>query len=432
MINNQNFRSQSVPRPSPSGQQYQNGQARGAHFDQVQYNAGNKQNNEMFMDGPPQRSMTMPASIDSGYGQQTSHVQTVSNSMQHNTQAANDEYDTGPIIPYDDGYYGAMNASQSTSGRESIGDVIDLYSQQLYSQPNGQHQQNGNASNYSRPVQPNNMNQAPVQAQGQAHTPIHRSRSQPNFNANYAPNMNNAPPMPSSGGFQGDRRGTNDTFERSAQSSRPMPPPNGDYAFQPPPPIHAGNFPGQRANSPAPSSHSTQSVRQGYPPEQQIPPRGDPRVLINSRAPSVVSSMRSEPYTMNSPLYPPKNLRGPVSVDNLSNQVSQMSIKPGRTSLDSRPSISEMDPDALPAHPAPYRPGLVQQNNNNPPSQRRDSPSASFSDEANKPLDVVREEARNQPQNMAAQFRLVKALVNASRVVPSEGTSASDAKNMKK
>lgn len=292
---------------------------------------------------------------------------------------------------------------------------------------------NSNAPQGYPPGAPANPRAGP---NGNAQGQMMRSRSQPDLNDQYA----------------------NSAYETAADAP-PMPGlPRANTAFAGPP----GPPNGGRGRGPPPRGMTTDGLPRGPLPQghmQGQPQNFDPRY---GRPQPGVQRMYSDESTYSEPPPNTRNYSSPAPAGNLIPRPGTAAPAPGRNPNDPlgrRPGTTQppSNPDALPAHPMPVRPGLMQQGapqqfsqpsapqNARPPPVRQynsepgrpsydnqNAPAKRNSAQEPVPHPVTHDELnrlrnawkKSDSSDIATGLRLAKKLVEASSVLADEGGTA--------
>ncbi|KAF1852069.1 uncharacterized protein K460DRAFT_325621 [Cucurbitaria berberidis CBS 394.84] len=224
---------------------------------------------------------------------------------------------------------------------------------------------------------------------------------------------------------------------------------------------------GPRGRGPPPRGMTVDGIQReppGHGPAQGLPPNFDPRY---ARQPPPVQRVYSDESAYSEP--PPNMMRkvsSPVGHGNPVPRPGTAGAVPGRVpgdTLGRRPDFTQQrsNPDALPAHPTPVRPGLMQQNqqqqqkqqqqqqpaqapvsqNARPPPVRQHNSDASRMSHDNQPaavpqrisvphpvthdeLNRLRNTWKANPSDIATGLKLAKKLVEAASVLADEGGKA--------
>ncbi|KAF4537629.1 Sel1-like protein [Lasiodiplodia theobromae] len=308
--------------------------------------------------------------------------------------------------------------------------------------------------------------------------PLHRSRSQPDFNRGQEPNYapDDAPPMP-----QMSRTQTfNDQGGYGGYGQAPPPPRPGTssgYGRGPPGQAYGAPAPNMPRGTPGPpgppgpgmrpyggrpdhlqrnATDMSQSSDPGPngrynngPPNQPLPDhraRGPPlQTNMGQRGPNNMMSPVDQRNNVMSPADQRNNMMSPQRGNNMMSPVEQRG-----NNVMSPADNRNANPDALPHHPSPVRPGLqqpggqqapqqsgkpipIRQHNGNPNPDVPGGPSTSGSQrKARRGSDPItmdqlarlRNDAASRPNDKDLQLRFAKKLVEAAAVLADEGGRA--------
>ncbi|KAF3942220.1 hypothetical protein ABW19_dt0209787 [Dactylella cylindrospora] len=359
------------------------------------------------------RSQTMPAHVNPGNGE----------FQGPGAYRGNQNVDFGDqSYPSQDGYYGYADQNPRNRGfdptRGSVGDVLDLYTYddsygtnpRSNSLSNNFHYDNGGGFPQNPPQQQQQSRQEP--GGGGFGSQAHRSRSQPNLRGDgpaYGPTSGGypefAPPMPQ--------------FQNSGNWNSGAPgggPPNAANQINP--------------QNPNPSSYGNMApnARSGS---------GGTGALIpdNASVKSSLSTTRPPPQRS----YPSQTPSDPARSNSFS--LSTGTGTPMASSSNSLSTPGIEDPDALPEHPAPVRPGLSGDGapNRSGQSQNPGAPQVNplvaegkmsihdigpvTFDMLNLMRNEIASKPANQPVNPSLQLRFAKRLVEASFVLVTDSDS---------
>lgn len=356
-------------------------------------------------------------------------------SQQQQYQAPSQNYQAHDDIDnfYDD-YYGETNERKSVAASE-----IDMPNFDAIPDTNTRHRRGDSIDNHLTPAAPGGPSRgfdqgtaAPAAApQNNFQQQALRSRSQPDLHGQYANGAyempGDAPPMPA-------LPRANTSFE--GQNGLPA---------------------GPRARG-LPTRGMTVDGAPRGPPNQGYnqPQNFDPRY---GRQPPPVQRMYSDESAYSEPpLHTMRSVSSPMGAANSIHRPGTAAPAPGRMPSDPlgrRPGTAQpqMNPDALPAHPAPVRPGLMQHNqqrpiqSQDPPPGARPPPIRQYNSENSRAsydsqysnaqrqsavphpvthdeLNRLRNTWRANPADNATGLLLAKKLVEAASVLADEGGTA--------
>lgn len=332
-------------------------------------------------------------------------------------QAPPDEIDTF----YDD-YYG------EATDRKSLASNIDMPNFDAIPETNTKHRRGDSIDNHLSPSAPDRpmhglthtVSATDAQPQQQFQQQALRSRSQPDLHGQFVNGVHempgDAPPVPM------------------------LPRANTDFAG----PNGLPN--GPRGRGPPARGMTTDDMQ--YPPNQQYgqgqPPNFDPRYA--RQAPAVQRMYSDESARSAPPMNGMRNAPSSMVPGNPIPRPGTAAPAPGRMLSDplvQRPGTSQpmSNPDALPAHPAPVRAGLTQQNRQPPPPVRQynsETSRASYESQQSEvkrqsiphhpvthdELNRLRNTLKANPADNVTGLLFAKKLIEAASVLADEGGTA--------